>query len=157
MDSKEENELRVVALCKRLGHLWFEEDVVEVSLEIPSQKRDECNRTILGKLYSKPNVNYPAFLTTMKKAWKIEAIACVQNVQKEPGLFTFVFQSKEENERVMKSAPWSNSSNLLVFKQREPEIPEHCYDFSRAAFWIRIGGIPPGWRVETVYHDLEKS
>lgn len=113
MDNKEENELRVAALCKRLGHLWSEEDVVEVCSEIPLQKRDECNRTILGKLYSKPNVNYPAFLSTMKKAWKTEAVSCVQ---KEPGLFTFVFQSKEEKERVLKSAPWSYSSNLLVLK-----------------------------------------
>lgn len=54
----------------------------------------------------------------------------------------------------MQSAPWSYSSNLLVLKQCEPDIPEHCYDFSRAAFWVRLVGIPPGWRIEPVYHDL---
>jgi len=74
MDRKDDNELRVAALCKRLGHLWSEEDVVEVNPEISLQKRDECKRTILGKLYSKPNVNFPASFTTIKKAWKVEAV-----------------------------------------------------------------------------------
>lgn len=72
-------------------------------------------------------------------------------------LHPFVFQSEEEKERVMKSAPWSYSSNLLVLKQCELEIPEHCYNFSKTAFWVRIGGIPPGWRVETIYHDLGRK
>ncbi|KAK2632255.1 hypothetical protein EUGRSUZ_L01803 [Eucalyptus grandis] len=154
MDRKDDNELRVAALCKRLGHLWSEEDVVEVNPEISLQKRDECKRTILGKLYSRPNVNVPAFFTTLKKAWKVEAVECAQ---KGTGLFTFVFQSEVEKDRILKSAPWCYSNNLLVLKQCEPEITEHCYDFSRAAFWVRIGGIPPGWRVETVYHDLGKK
>ncbi|KAL3724638.1 hypothetical protein ACJRO7_029753 [Eucalyptus globulus] len=154
MESKEENGMRVEALCKSLGHLWSENDVVEVFIKVPPQKRDECKRTLFGKLYSKSNVNYPAFLSTIKKAWKTEAVTCSQ---KEPGLFTFVFQSKDEKERVMKIAPWSFANNLLVLKQCESEIPEHCYDFTRSTFWVRIGGIPPSWRVETVFNDLGRK
>lgn len=72
-----------------------------MSDEIPQQKREECSRTLFGKLYSKPNVNFPAFIT------------------------------------------WSYSTNLLVLKQCLPEVPEHCYDFTKAEFWVRIGGVPP--------------
>lgn len=43
-----------------------------------------------------------------------------------------------------------------MLKQCEPDVSEHCYDFSKAAFWVRIGGIPPGWRVEQVFKDLNE-
>ncbi|XP_039173894.1 uncharacterized protein LOC120296237 [Eucalyptus grandis] len=153
MESKEENEMRVAALCKSLGDLWSKEDVVEVSDEIPQQKREECSRTLFGKLYSKPNVNYLAFITTMKKAWKIEGVICSQN---EPGHFTFVFPTEEEKQRIMRNSPWSYSTNLLILKQCLLEVPEHCYDFTKAAFWVCIGGVPPGWRINKVFNDLGK-
>ncbi|XP_039158349.1 uncharacterized protein LOC120288433 [Eucalyptus grandis] len=54
----------------------------------------------------------------------------------------------------MRLSPWSYASNLLVLKQCEPEVSKHCYEFSKAAFWVRIGGIPPGWRMEQVFKDL---
>jgi len=120
MERKDDNELRVAALCKKLGYLWSEEDVVEVSPEISQTKKEECERTLLGKLFSKPNVNFPAFVSTMKKAWKADNVICAQ---KEPGLFTFIFQMKEEKERIMKASPWLYSSNLLVLRQCKPEIP----------------------------------
>jgi len=81
----------------------------------------------------------------MKKTWKSEAIMCSQ---KEPRLFSFVFETKEEKERVLKSGPYSFASNLFVLKQCEPDIPEHYYDFSRYDFWVHIVGLPPGWILE---------
>lgn len=151
MESKEENELRVAALCKKLGHLWAEEDVVAVTPEISTQKKEECSRILFGKLYSRPNVNYSAFLTAMKKAWKIDNLIYTQ---KDPGHFTFIFPLAAKKERILKASPWNYSNNLLVLKQCKPELPEHCYEFNHAAFWVQIGGIPLGWRVESVLQDL---
>jgi len=87
----------------------------------------------------------------MKKAWKTDLVVCSQ---KEPRFFSFVFQSKEDEERIIKTGPWSFASNLLVLKQCELEIQEHCYDFSHCTFWVQIGGIPPGWFREEVFVDL---
>ncbi|XP_039169360.1 uncharacterized protein LOC120293707 [Eucalyptus grandis] len=56
----------------------------------------------------------------------------------------------------MRNSPWSYSTNLLVLKQCLPEVPEHCYEFTKAAFWVRIGGVPPGWRIDKVLTDLGK-
>ncbi|XP_039155702.1 uncharacterized protein At4g02000-like [Eucalyptus grandis] len=151
MDLQDENQRRIAALCKSLGHLWSDDDVVEVQQEVPPNKRIECSHTLFGKLYSKPNMNFLAFSTTMKKAWKTEA---VEVIQKEPGLFSFVFESEEDKERVLKAGPWSFNSNLIVLKQCEPEIPEHCYDFTKYDFWVRIIGLPPGWLIEEVFAEV---
>ncbi|KAL3729434.1 hypothetical protein ACJRO7_026535 [Eucalyptus globulus] len=151
MDLQDENKRRLAALCKSLGNLWLDGDVVEVQQEIPPNKRIECSHTLFGKLYSKPNVNFPTFTTTMKKAWKVEAVVFIQ---KKSGFFSFVFESEEDKERVLKSAPWSFNSNLLVLKQYEPEIPKHCYDFSKSYFWVHIVGLPPGWLIEEVFAEV---
>jgi len=57
----------------------------------------------------------------------------------------------------MKFGPWSFASNLLVLKQSELDISEHCYDYTRCSFWVHIGGIPLGWILEGVFNDLAKK
>lgn len=56
--------------------MWSEDDVVEVKKAIPIEKQRELSHTLYGKLYSKPNVNFQAFLSTMKRAWKSESVVC---------------------------------------------------------------------------------
>ncbi|KAK3412030.1 hypothetical protein EUGRSUZ_I00784 [Eucalyptus grandis] len=150
MENEEEKQLRVAALCRSLGHLWSEKDVT-VREEVPTDKITECQHTLFGKLLSHLNVNFQAFCTTMKKAWKVNTVLITQ---KEPGFFSFMFESDEDKERVLNTGPWFFSSNLLVLKQCVPDIPEHCYDFSRYDFWVHIRGLPPGWILEEVYADV---
>lgn len=71
--------------------------------EIPDEKKIECNLTVLGKLHSKPNVNFQAFLSTMKKAWKTEEVV---GDQPQQGVFTFTFKSEAEKDRVLTNSPW---------------------------------------------------
>ncbi|KAF8008929.1 hypothetical protein BT93_J0046 [Corymbia citriodora subsp. variegata] len=151
MEKETKNELRLVTLCRILGHLWSENDIVIVRQEIPTEKRIECSLTLYGKFLSKPNVNFHAFLNTMKKAWKTESITCHQN---EPGFYSFAFETKDEKERMLQYDPWSFTSNLLVLKQCESEILEHCYNFSKNAFWAQIVEVPLGWFLEDIYRNL---
>lgn len=76
MAGEYDEERRVAALCKSLGNLWSENDVVEIKDGISVEKLSECRKTLFGKLYSEPNVNFTAFLTTMKKVWKVENVTC---------------------------------------------------------------------------------
>lgn len=110
VDSSTESS-RFEALCKSLGNLWSEDDVINVTQGISTEKLAECRRTLLGKLYSRPNVNFPSFLKTMKWAWKTENVSCTVL---EPGSFSFTFNSEAEKQRILDAVPWSFSSNLLV-------------------------------------------
>lgn len=111
MDNEYNEERRMAALCKNLGNLWSADDIIDVKDEISEEKLQECKLTLFGKLYSKPNVNFPAFLNTMKKAWKTENVDCTLL---ETGFFSFSFTSEADKQRVLNSGPWSFSSNLLV-------------------------------------------
>lgn len=127
------------------GNLWSEDDVINVTQGISAEKLAECRHTLFGKLYSRPNVNFLAFIKTMTWAWKTDNVSCTAL---EPGFFSFTFKSEAEKQRILDAVPWSFSSNLLVLQQCDPDIPDICYDFSQCPFWVHLFGLPFG-RVTT--------
>ncbi|KAK2631992.1 hypothetical protein EUGRSUZ_L02151 [Eucalyptus grandis] len=139
MADREENHLRLAALCHRMGDLWSEDDITDLGEEIPEEAKQQSDLTLYGKLYSKPNANFQALSNTMKRAWKVDSVKCEQI---EPGYFSFIFPSSEEKRRVLETGPWSFMSNLLVLKEGDPNIPEHCYEFMHYAFWVHFIGLP---------------
>ncbi|KAK3446087.1 hypothetical protein EUGRSUZ_A01843 [Eucalyptus grandis] len=139
MANIEENHLRLAALCGRMGDLWSEEDITDLGDNIPEEEQKQNELTLYGKLYLKPNVNFQVFCSTMKRAWKIDTVKCEQIA---PGYFSFMFQSSEERRRVIETRPWSFASNLLVLKEGDPNIPEHCYEFTHYAFWVHFIRLP---------------
>lgn len=122
-----------------MGDLWSADDITELDAHIPNKDKQESDLTLYGKLISKPNVNFPAFISTMRKAWKADSVKCEVLA---PSFFSFIFESLEDKKRVLENGPWSFASNLLVLLEGDPDIPEHCYDFSHNAFWVHILGLP---------------
>jgi len=114
---------------------------------------DECQRTVFGKLYSGGNINFQAFITTMKRAWKIDSVTFAQC---ELGILSFTFDSVMDKERVLANSPWSFASNLLILKPWEPNKPAQCYKFTSCAFWVQIHGLPMEWCYEEVVSHIAK-
>lgn len=69
-----DEERRVAALCKSLGELWSENDVVDIQCAISEDKPIECQKTLFGKLYARPNVHFPSFVGTMTRVWKVDRV-----------------------------------------------------------------------------------
>jgi len=139
MEGNQENHLRMLALCKRMGDLWAADDITELNGCIPEVHKQNGEYLLYGKLFSKPNVNFPAFWETTKRAWKVEEVRCEVI---EPGFFVFIFNSEEEQKRILQTSPWSFSSNMLVLQEGDPTIPEHCYEFKHCSFWVHLIGLP---------------
>ncbi|KAK3437339.1 hypothetical protein EUGRSUZ_C02001 [Eucalyptus grandis] len=139
MESEIDKDQKLAALCRRLGKLWSNDVVVKLVDKLLEEKLKECNLTLLEKLYSRPNVNFQAFLSMTRKAWKLEDLVCDQV---KLGLFIFTFTSKNEKRRVLEASPWSFSSNLLKLQQLNPKIPIYCHDFTHGAFWVQFLGLP---------------
>lgn len=68
MENAIDKELGLAALGRRLCN----DVVLTVNDEILEGILRECSLTLLGKLYSRPNVNFQAFQSTMRQAWKSE-------------------------------------------------------------------------------------
>ncbi|XP_071721817.1 uncharacterized protein [Rutidosis leptorrhynchoides] len=141
MADQNTEERRLAALCKSMGKLWNAVDVVDIPDAISTEKLLECRKTLFGKFYTNPALNYNAFVNLMRKAWKTENFTCATL---EPGFFSFSFQSEADAQRILHSGPWSFSSHLLILRQCEPDTPEFCYDFTNCDFWIKFIGLPYG-------------
>lgn len=102
MEEDKIKERRLASICRRMENMWMEDSIAIVNEEIPVMKQRECNLTLLGKLHSKPNVNFQAFLSTMMKAWKTKEVV---GDQLQQGLFTFTFRTAATKERVLADSP----------------------------------------------------
>jgi len=151
MAAQNEEERRVAALCRSLGNLWSEEDVVEIKGDITDERLSECRKTLFGKFYTNSNANFTAFLNTMKRVWRVDTVTCTVL---EPGYYSFSFQSEAEKQRVFDMRPWSFSSHLLVLQQCDPDTPELCYDFTHCEFWVQFYGLPYGRVTYDVIRDI---
>lgn len=151
MADQSSEETRLEALCRSLGNLWSTEDVIDIKEGISAEKLEECRLILFGKLYYRPNVNFQAFLNTMKLAWKTEHVSCTVL---EPGFFSFSFKSEADKQKVLDSGPWSFSRNLLVLKQCDPDVLEMCYDFTHCPFWVHLYGLPFGRVTTDIVKDI---
>ncbi|KAF8016440.1 hypothetical protein BT93_H1835 [Corymbia citriodora subsp. variegata] len=113
MDDHQENHLRLLTLCKKMGDMWSETYITNLNDAITEQHSQASQAILYSKLFSRPN-----------------------------GLYLFTFSSAEDKHRVLDSGPWSFASNLLVLKEGEPTISEHYYDFTEFAFWVHLTGFP---------------
>jgi len=145
MEGTQENQLRLLALCQRMGDLWTGDDITELNAHIPARDKQADEYLLYGKLFSKPNANFQAFWETMKKAWKVDEVRC-EVIQQ--GFFAFSFKSAVDQRRILQTSPWSFSSNLLVLQEGDPTVPEHCYEFNHCSFWVHLMGLPRAALVE---------
>lgn len=89
MEKDAEKSKRMVALCRRLGHLWTDRKEVVLDDVVTEEKLLDCGRTVFGKIFGNPTINFQAFQTIMRKAWKLEKVICKYL---EPDLFSFKFK-----------------------------------------------------------------
>lgn len=134
-----EDDARLAALCSRMGRLWSDQSIEICDEGIPREKIEECQLTLVGKLLNNPTVNFPAFQTTMKKAWRTEL---VDFSQADSGLFIIKFKSSDVMHRVIGNGPWLFGNHLLILKPWIANTPLSCYDFSTCVFWVQIVGLP---------------
>ncbi|KAL3718411.1 hypothetical protein ACJRO7_003537 [Eucalyptus globulus] len=147
MDDLEESEVRLAALCKRLGKLWTKNNITTVDDEIPPEKIEECRLSLIGQLYQNPKVNIQAFQNTMRRVWKMDNVEISPIAQ---GIFEFRFWSETDRDRVLQQGPWSFANHLLLLNLWEPNIPLACYNFKTCEFWVHIHGLPIEWISERV-------
>lgn len=143
----QESEIRVAALCRRLGYLWSRKNITAVDNAITTEKAMEGKMTLIGQLHPKPKVNIQAFQNTMRKAWRAENVDISLLA---PGVFGFRFFSEIDRDMALNMGPWSFANHLLLLKPWEPNAPPARYNFNTCTFWVQIHRLPIEWMSEEV-------
>ncbi|XP_056162003.1 uncharacterized protein LOC130136051 [Syzygium oleosum] len=145
MEEDEVSEARLAALCSKLGTLWSGSDLAVIDGAVSNERLQECRLTMLGQLFSNPTINFQAFQSTMKKAWRVDSVNITQEDQRT---FAFTFKTELELKRVLEAGAWSFSNNLVVLKTYIPDVPLPNYEFTHCDFWVQVHGLPLNWTSE---------
>ncbi|XP_039155728.1 uncharacterized protein LOC120287108 [Eucalyptus grandis] len=140
-------DVRLAALCNRMGRLWSEQTIEICEVAAPQDKVEECKLTLVGKILTTQTINFQAFQNTMKLAWRTDHVAIHQS---EEGMYVIKFKSEADKQRILDGGPWRFTNHLVILKPWIPNTPLHCYNFSMCEFWMHVIGLPLEWCTDSM-------
>ena len=103
-------------------------------------KKKEQNFVLAAKFFTRRSLNVEAVAKTFRPLWRIRDNFEVSDAGNN--CLLFVFQSKEDIQKVLLGEPWSFDRHIVVFQRFNPSIPVEALKFDRVCFWIQIHNLP---------------
>lgn len=66
----------------------------------------------------------------------------------------FVFDNKEEVEKILSNAPWSFDKHLVALQWYDREVPIKALEFDKIPVWVQVHDIPVRFLNRKVAEDL---
>ncbi|XP_065617777.1 uncharacterized protein LOC136062543 [Quercus suber] len=125
----------IIDRCAKLKLLLRED--VEVAIQAPLT---EEGLVLIGKFCTKRKINLESVARVLRSVWRAEHNFEVNDLGENKVMF--LFQSKDDMERVLLLNPWSFDKYLLILHKmvRGEAVKDIKYD--RSPFWIQIHGLP---------------
>lgn len=76
------------------------------------QCKEECNRSLLGKIWGSKTTNYFGPKSTFNQIWGQNED--IKVVELNHNFFLFIFHNNEEKAKVPQRRPWSFDNQLIV-------------------------------------------
>ncbi|CAL1370103.1 unnamed protein product [Linum trigynum] len=116
-------------------NLGWEEEDYEVAFpnEEPYQQVTPRLR-LVGKVLGERDVSKRAMVGMINGAWSHFSEPTVQDIPKFRNIFIFIFNHKEEMDRVWEGRPWQISGNTLQLKPWEENIRPQNINFYLADY-----------------------
>ena len=117
-------------------------------------KKDRCLKEyiIAAQFLIKRALNMEAIAKTFKPLWRADNGFTVSKEGSHKVLF--VFDNKEDVDRILSSEPWSFNKNLVVLERYERQTPLDDLKFDKVTFWVQVHNIPIGYRSKSVAEDI---
>lgn len=144
-------------LVNKFSKFWLKEKeakgIVIGGEDIVSSK-DECERSLLGKIWGNKAVNFIGLKNTMNY------LRCQKGEMKVVELsfnyFQFIFTVKEEKERALMKRPWIFDNQFVVVHPWNPHLSEHDISFHSVQMWVQVRSLPHHWCSKEVGWKLGK-
>ena len=121
--------------CARLK-LSVREDV-EIAIQAPLT---EDGPVLIGKFCTKRRIHLDAVVRVMRSVWRTERDFEVSDLGENKVMF--LFQKKEDMEKVLLLSPWSFDKYLLILHKLVRGEAVKDTKFDRSPFWAQLHGLP---------------
>lgn len=95
---------------------------------------------LVGKFCTKRHVSLESVARVLKSVWKAENSFEVSDLGENKAMF--LFQTKDDMERVLLLSPWSFDKYLLILHKMVRGEAVIDIKFDKTPFWIQIHGLP---------------
>ena len=125
----------IIDRCARLKLLMRED--VEVAIHAPLK---EDGPVLIGKFCTNRRINLESVVRVLKSVWKAENNSKINDLGENKVMF--LFQTKDDMDRVLLLNSWSFDKYLLILHKLELGEAVKDIKFDRTPFWIQIHGLP---------------
>ena len=136
--------------CAKLK-LSLKEDV-EVAIHAPMPKEGPV---LIGKFCTKRKINLESVARVLRSVWRAKHNFEVSDLGENKVMF--LFQSKDDMDRVLLLNPWSFDKYLLILHKMVRGEAVKDIKFNRSPFWIQIHGLPTMCQTKEVGISIEAT
>lgn len=133
-------------MVKRFGNFKLserEEVVVELNQCNVKKSKEDCEKSLVRKIFGDNPVNFTSLKQTMTQLWCPEGSLKVIELRSKT--FQFVFSRENEKRKALKKRPRTFDNQLLVLHPWKMDIDVEEDLFQRTQMWIQMWHIPVQW------------
>ncbi|XP_030941941.1 uncharacterized protein LOC115966959 [Quercus lobata] len=131
---------------------------VEVTIHAPLT---EDGPVLIGKFCTKSRINLEFVVRVLRTVWRVEHDFEVSDLGENKVMF--LFQTKEDMEKLLLLSPWSFDKYLLILHKLVCGEVVKDIKFNRLPFWVQIHGLPTmcqtkevGMNIDATLGEVEK-
>lgn len=108
-----------------------EDEGIVIEVQDIESSKDECERSLLGKIWGSKATNFTRLENTLNQLWCKKRELKVMELSYN--YFQFIFTNKEEKDRVLLKRPWIFDNQFVVVHQWSPkqfkynQLPIFCF------------------------------
>lgn len=116
--------------------------------------KEECSRSILGKIWGRKAANFTGLKSTLNQLWCRHGDLKI--IELGFNYYQFIFTDVEEKDRVLMKKPWFFDHQLLIVQPWKPKLRGDDQCFSTTQIWVQVRGLPSYWSSKEVGWKLGK-
>lgn len=107
---------------------------------------------IAAQFFTKRALSMDAVAKTFKPLWRANNGFTVSKEGSHKALF--IFDNKDDVDRILSSEPWSFHKYLVVLERYERQTPLEDLKFDKVSFWVQVHNIPIGYWNKSIAEDI---
>ncbi|CAA0818221.1 Unknown protein, partial [Striga hermonthica] len=115
-------------------------DIAQTDIKLSAE---ECSRSLFGKIVGDRAASWIGVKRTMTNIWRLHQGMEIKELS--PNYFQFIFQSREDKQKVANGINWSFENQYLVLKEWRHGISSKHSCFQELNIWVQVTNTPINW------------